>query len=715
MKNVFSFLLAILLQTMAFGQGYNVEVCVNLTGPPITGPVTATLTYYANGNLDTASVVISNVTPPYTFCFPAYFQTPDSGFFATANGTVTLSNCGPAQAINYSQQISTSTTINLNMQNCQPAGNCSATITPILGTTLIQANPTGVAPFTYSWDNGLTFSGNSLFQLTTPGNYCVIIQDATGCSASACYSYNAGNCSASISVVGSGPWTLTASGTGVPPLTYLWSDGSTTSSIIATTGVYCLTVTDAIGCTDTACVTFNNPPICNAYITQGLDSAGNIILIANLDSNLLGIGAYTPNWSNGIQSQFIYPNSPGQYCVQIVYLNSCYANACYNFNPGNPVGGCSVYATATPDSNFIGLVHFNSFPTGTPPFTYQWLFSNGVTSTLANPSINFAYISGQIWGQLSVTDALGCVSNYSMTAVLPNNNSNCVAAFLQSANYQFGNAGEVFFQNMSTSFAGITDYAWSFGDGDSSSLMNPTHIYTSAGYYNVCLMISNGGSCTSIWCTSIYIDPAWWSSNPFQGPCTAGFLIFTSPGMMNVVNTSQGNNLQYTWDFGNGIISNNPTPFITYNSPGSYNVCLNILDTVSACTSTFCDSVSVDSLGNITRSPMSGNVGAKVSSSPQPNSLLSLTDLQFASKFLLTIVPNPSNGIMNLNLVSNDRGEASIDVFEITGQKVFAQSTNLVEGKNSIQINLSDLSEGTYLIKILSNKELRTGKVILKK
>ena len=44
--------------------------------------------------------------------------------------------------------------------------------------------------------------------------------------------------------------------------------------------------------------------------------------------------------------------------------------------------------------------------------------------------------------------------------------------------------------------SGATSWLWLFGDGDSSTLQDPTHTYTASGTYTVTLII-NGGSCIS--------------------------------------------------------------------------------------------------------------------------------------------------------------------------------------------------------------------------
>jgi PKD repeat protein len=805
-----------------------------------------------------------NIQLPYNYCFPSYIQMPDSGLFAYANGYIQLSTCAPTQVYNYSQGISGNSTITVNAQNCQGINNCTATIAQTPGTTLLAASGTGVAPFTYSWDGGLTFSSNSQYVMNGPGTYCVIIMDNAGCSATDCFTYSGvGTCQAGINVVGGGPYTLTATGTGVAPLSYLWSTGELSQSIVADStnlycltitdangcidtaciyltvgpncstyilqtivngmntlnaitdstfsgiisyqwqlngapiagatnaqyfpgiagqycvtvdynnsctatncysyttngncqatiyssgsgpytfvatgsgippltfnwstgetndtivttgpGTYCLIVTDAVGCIDSACITINNPGTnCNAYITEMLDSAGGVYLMASADPSYIGNVSYT--WSTGENSQSIYPTQPGQYCVYLVYTNtSCYADTCYNFNPGNPVGGCSVVVAAVPDSTNNNSFTFYAYPTGTAPFSYSWMFSDGTTSSAINPSVQFYSNSGINWANLTITDATGCVSSYSTVLPFLPPSSNCYSNFNSYSNYQFGNPGEVYFQSyiQNSNSAGAL-YSWDFGDGTSSTQENPQHTYANTGFYNVCLTTTING-CTYTSCNDEYVDLTWWNNNPFQGNCTAGFMILTNlvntNGLINIINTSQGSNLLYTWSFGNGFISNNPLPFTTINNPGVYEICVSILDTVNNCGDTYCDTITIDSLGNVYRDAMSGNMGILVSGTPQPNALLSV----FASEKEMTditIVPNPTNGIFSIN-TEWIPGNATVEIIDITGKLIQTQFINTTKGQKAVAINLQYVANGSYLVRVVSSQRVQTVKLLV--
>ena len=123
----------------------------------------------------------------------------------------------------------------------------------------------GTGPYSYSWSptggNAATASN------IAPGNYTCTITDQTSCSVSVTVNIaNAANLSAYVwcnpdscpSPTGSAyAWTQG----GNAPFTYLWSNGGTTSSLTnLTPGVYCCTITDASGCTVTACDTVITAP-----------------------------------------------------------------------------------------------------------------------------------------------------------------------------------------------------------------------------------------------------------------------------------------------------------------------------------------------------------------------------------------------------------------------------------------------------------------------
>lgn len=101
----------------------------------------------------------------------------------------------------------------------------------------------------------------------------------------------------------------------------------------------------------------------------------------------------------------------------------------------------------------------------------------------------------QLGSLLVTTNIIVANFNYCGTPV------GCQASYTWNA----GASGVVYFNNTSSTVSGPPPvYSWSFGDGTSSTLVNPTHTYTSNGYYSVCLTISGGG-CTSTFCDTVQV------------------------------------------------------------------------------------------------------------------------------------------------------------------------------------------------------------------
>ena len=94
------------------------------------------------------------------------------------------------------------------------------------------------------------------------------------------------------------------------------------------------------------------------------------------------------------------------------------------------------------------------------------------------------------------------------------------------------------FSDLSISQTGsITNYSWDFGDGDTSSLSNPSHTYISAGNFSVILKVTNSYGCTKTFGKAKYIK--------INGRCKSQFYKYQSVAMhsacyINFTNTSTG-------------------------------------------------------------------------------------------------------------------------------------------------------------------------------
>ena len=236
-------------------------------------------------------------------------------------------------------------------------------------------------------------------------------------------------------------------------------------------------------------------------------------------------------------------------------------------------GGCA------PDS-----VLFTNTSTGA--HTYRWSFGDfSPPDTNTNPS-HVYMLQGSFVVELTAYDTLSGDSSISIQLVLIN--------FMPFPGWAFFMADpNPVCPNAETQFLNFLfpapDYnIWDFGDGDSSSVAQPTHTFTGAGDYMVTFIAGN--SCgTDTFVDRVTVDTnatiiASWSVNP-NPACPNQSMAFTN-------NTFPGT-VSQIWDFGDGDSSTTYDAFHTYPDTGTYMV---TLIAFSSCNSdTFTAPIVIDS------------------------------------------------------------------------------------------------------------------------
>jgi PKD repeat protein len=120
------------------------------------------------------------------------------------------------------------------------------------------------------------------------------------------------------------------------------------------------------------------------------------------------------------------------------------------------------------------------------------------------------------------------------------------------------------------SIGNIKSWYWTFGDGGTSDLQHPNHVFTKPGVYKVWLKVCNEDYCDSIpkeitvyskdsiTCKFDLTDVLW--------ACKPDSILFTDKSTANPAITS------WKWDFGDGKTSYDTNPWHVYNTSGTYTV-----------------------------------------------------------------------------------------------------------------------------------------------
>jgi hypothetical protein len=79
------------------------------------------------------------------------------------------------------------------------------------------------------------------------------------------------------------------------------------------------------------------------------------------------------------------------------------------------------------------------------------------------------------------------------------------------------------------------------------------------------------------------------------------------------------------------------------------------------------------------------------------------------------VYPNPADDRLNVTVSAAAGEEIVIDLIDIQGQLVLRKSTVAeVDGQNTIDLNVQSLSQGTYLVKVITGSDVSTTKLVIK-
>jgi len=368
-------------------------------------------------------------------------------------------------------------------------------------------------------------------------------------------------------------------GRGAPIVSYFWNfgDGNTSTledpaHIFGSAGNFTvtLTVTDAKGCVNTIShsVPVSPPPIADFEADTACVGSATVFT----DQSTAPFGTIVSwNWNFGDGSgtsavqnpTYIYADT-GDYNVTLIVETSI---------------GCvdtitlPVYVAPIPLADFTFNVVCAGNPTsftdasqtyGWPINSWQWNFGDGNTSTVQNPTHTYAG-PGLYTVSLIVANQFGC-SDTILHSVTVDSIPDAAFAANNACLYQTIN----FTDSSIPHGSAIVDWDWDFGDGNTSAMQNPTHLYAVAGTYNVTLVVTSATGCMDSVTLPVTVYPLPVAGFTVVSACEGDPVNFTDTSLAN-----GGTIVSWDWDFGDGSGTSalqNPQYF--YADTGTYNVTL---------------------------------------------------------------------------------------------------------------------------------------------
>ena len=298
----------------------------------------------------------------------------------------------------------------------------------------------------------------------------------------------------------------------------------------------------------------------------------------NFQNLSVGTGSLTYAWDfgDGTNSTTASPahvyNTPGTYSVRLITTNS--TGCADTVLRVNAITIGSVDANFTAPNSACVNTPINISNTSVPaPVSALWYFGDGTTSNLLNPVKS--YNTPGTYSIKLVSNFGACVdSSIKSITILPKPASAFTASPVASCQAPL----IVSFSNSTTD--AITTF-WNFGDGTTSTDVNPIHTYTTPGAYTVTLVTTSASGCSDTLVRSQYINIAQpqVSINDLPKKGCAPL-----PVTFSATITSNEPVTNYLWDFGDGTTSSDISPTHIF-AIGVYDIKLTIT-TAGGCSTT---------------------------------------------------------------------------------------------------------------------------------
>ncbi len=382
----------------------DVAGCTASASATVTGPALLIVTVVTTdetspgANDGTAEANVAGGTPGYTYLWSTGSTVDSIGGLAPGTYTVTVTDTNGCGASGSGQVDAFGCTLDVSLgQDVLICEDDSAELIPTV---------TGASgDVTYLWSNGVT---TQTITVNTGGEYCLTVSDASGCQDADCIIitediFPTVTCPVqNESAPGANDGAIACDSISGSIL-YQWSNGATTSSISGLApGEYCVTMTNASGCSDIQC--FN--------VQAGNCNLSVISIINDVACNGSATGSVSVSvenatfpvtyvWSTGDTTSFVNDLISGFYSVTVTDAAACVFTQTYFVGEPAPL---TITIDTIIDIGFTQGAVMITPNGGVSPYTFVWTFPDGSQTT--SEDIDLLTLQG--FYNVVVTDANGC-------------------------------------------------------------------------------------------------------------------------------------------------------------------------------------------------------------------------------------------------------------------------------------------------------------------
>ena len=559
----------------------------------------------------------------------------------------------------------------------------------------------------YSWTSGGGTGASATYSPTAPTSYTVTGNNG-GCASTAIANV-AVNALPTVSVSGvnavciGNSTNLTASGAS----TYTWNTSATTSAISVTPAVttsYTVTGTGSNGCVNTAVRTVSVNPL----PTINTASSSSAVCLGS-NASLIASGAATYTWMPGSLTGASVSATPT--------INTTYTVT------GTDANGCVNSSTRS--------VTVNPLPTVNAVASNTALCSGQSTTLTASGASSYTWMPGSITGNPIATtpatsttytligaNANGCIGTTVRSIVV--NPNPTVAVTNPNQTICLGNS-------VTFNANGAATYVWTSGGGTGASATytpSSTSTYTVTGTTagcsaNAVVNVTVAGTLTVI------------VSNPNQNICAGSSVTFNASGAATYNWTSGGGtsasatytpsaNATYTVTGNNGTcfsnavvsVTVNPTPTVSIANANQV-ICVGSAVTFSASGATSYNWTSGGGSASVaTYTPASsatytvtgttGSCSGIAVASVSVSTCTGINEVNNNNGF--AVYPNPTTGKLTVSNFNNHVSTVVVEVVDVLGKVHAKQILEPGTSVKSVELDLSEVADGVYFVKLTVGK-----------
>ncbi len=459
---------------------------------------------------------------------------------------------------------------------------------------------------------------------------------------------------------------------------------------------------------------------------------------------------YQPDFTfpySGVYTVCLTASSTGgcvdTHCENITLPDTCYTD--FNYLIDTTQG---IYTVHLADASYSNQGSLNSW--------YWYVTKNGAYfaySGMQNPS--FTFTSGGTYVVKLTTGASGCSSSHSQMFIVP---YACAAAYTYTIDSTQNPVVGHFYDASVVNNGSVTSWNWSVQHNGAvivtSSLQNPVFTFPTSGNYNVCLQITTSNSCTNNYCQYIWVPNSLIICQPIVSALVNHVSVINgNDGSIDLTVTGGLPPFNYSWNTGDSTqdisnltsgfysvaISSSPVcPTYTYSYTilepyDSINI---VVDTLYSNIIDTCFNFTVDSfyiaginvqgnsvlvewvlIGGLDTAILEvtytySNFGSQVvvltvncNGAKDLTTYISyiyISQIYYVAENneedMIRLFPNPVSDLLNVTFENKCEQAMTLSIFSEIGKQVYFKTVAVYS--DHLQINVSDLSSGFYIVRI---------------